>query len=729
MGAIVSAFGTILINTFSSDEEKINQWIENFFSSHDDPIFSSPQFNNWIVYQKVFDKIISFSSNIAGPSQSEDEFISHLVSECKTAVVVTGRRCSIPEEKAIYDLLQGVLNLYKNMLLESASNDTKLLIGQSLQHAAETAKSLQEISSQVNTVQELLAQYNKTADPRTVETAYFLLSDIIWDGRLAEALDFLPMLVGQNIDLENALKIKLSVLSDDSLSVSNPLDLWGKICNPNIKDDVFRLLLLENIDAPNKLSPYIAMICNPTLKKIATSISVNHIDEVIIKTESIQENVTYFHYHVADGLESEQWLTQRLLILSAGRTLAYNGSSSIRSLIKTPNFIDQLYIWELYFNEIIRSDIQGGRIESEESRTFFTKMKSNAPQYEHARIDFKKRFYLLLIRTARLLNAPDTESILDSVPKSILGFPEIEACRLEFAIHKGIVDQDTITQSALRTEQYWLLARYCESLNDYQAALDLINQVSWLIGKSPEIFEFAVIATSQTEGKKTAFALLKKYEKQFSDYAMFWIRAYYESETDQDRQWAVNSIANLNCNKLKSSGLSTQKVLADILIRGGKYLEALNILSSIEQIGYGNLDITRMKIQLYLNTNRQIDILTEKNQHYEGLKQDSQILELYLGISLNFKRLIREEVLSDAKKSNNPRVLMLAAKAEYIRKHMGEAEQLAMQSMLLSNQTDDEFFDFAISFFVETTPEDAKKTERVAENTFLKQKIFKITLS
>lgn len=59
---------------------------------------------------------------------------------------------------------------------------------------------------------------------------------------------------------------------------------------------------------------------------------------------------------------------------------------------------------------------------------------------------------------------------------------------------------------------------------------------------------------------------------------MFWIRAYYESETDQDRQWAVNSIANLNCNKLKSSGLSTQKVLADILIRGGKYLEALNIL-------------------------------------------------------------------------------------------------------------------------------------------------------
>lgn len=73
MGAIVSAFGTILINTFSSyvydkgrdfsarkrakqDEEKINQWIENFFSSHDDPIFSSPQFNNWIVYQKVFDK-------------------------------------------------------------------------------------------------------------------------------------------------------------------------------------------------------------------------------------------------------------------------------------------------------------------------------------------------------------------------------------------------------------------------------------------------------------------------------------------------------------------------------------------------------------------------------------------------------------------------------------------------------------------------------------------------
>lgn len=44
---------------------------------------------------------------------------------------------------------------------------------------------------------------------------------------------------------------------------------------------------------------------------------------------------------------------------------------------------------------------------------------------------------------------------------------------------------------------------------------------------------------------------------------------------------------------------------------------------------------------------------------------------------------------------------MLAAKAEYIRKHIVEAERLAMQSMLISNQKDEDFFDLAISFFVQ----------------------------
>lgn len=630
-----------------------------------------------------------------------------------------GRNCSILEEKAIYDLFQGALNLYRNMLLEEVSSDTKLILGQSQQHDAKTAKSIQELSSQISVVQNLIIQYNKVTDPQTIETAYFLLSDVIWDGQLAEALDFLPVLVGQNTDLENALKIKLSVLSDDSLSVSNPLDLWKKICNPNIKDDVFRLLLLENINTPDKLSPYITSISNPTLKKIAESIAANYIDEIIIKTESIQDNITYYYYKIAEGLESEQWLIQRLLILSIGTSPAYNGSISIRNLIEKPNFIDQLYIWELYFNEIIRFDFQGERIEAEETRTFYKKMKSKVPQYAHARIDLKKRFYLLLIRTSLLLKDPDIENILDSVPKSISELPEIEACRFEFAIDKGIADQDTIIQSMLHTEQYWLLARYCESLNNYQAALDVINQVTWLIGKSPEIFEFAVIATSQTKGREAAWDLLKKYENQFLDYAIFWIRAYYVSETDEDRHWAVNSIIEkLNQSELKSSGLSTQKTLAGILIMEGKYTEALNILSSIEQIGYGNSDITRMKIQSYINTNRPIDALSEINQHYDELKYDDQILDLYLVISLNFKRSIKENILSDAKKTTNAWILMLAAKAEYIRKHIDEAEHLAMQSMLISNQKDEDFFDLAISFFVEAAPENDKKTQRIAENTF-----------
>lgn len=116
---IASTIGNILINVLSSAiydkgktffvssrmeqiKEKINDWVEKFFSTHVEAIFDSSGFINYITYEKPFDKICNyvFCANGAGRI-AEQDFISNLVSECKKNIIEAGDKCSGFEESTI----------------------------------------------------------------------------------------------------------------------------------------------------------------------------------------------------------------------------------------------------------------------------------------------------------------------------------------------------------------------------------------------------------------------------------------------------------------------------------------------------------------------------------------------------------------------------------------------------------------------------------------------------
>lgn len=730
---ILSILGDIIFSVISSvvydqgkgfiEEQKtkarINQWLNDFFSTHKEMIFELSQFSNYVTYQKPFTKISEYVLGTNNSLKSNEQvFIFQLASDCKNNVIREGGKCSVTEESSIRELFYGVLKLYKKILHEKTSSGDKLILYQTGQLSIDTHNTLQDVSSQIENIKQMLVKQEKISDCKTIESIYVLLSNELWNGRATEVYKIYQGLSGKNDDLENAIKIRLAVLSDYNEIGEEPLILCSRINDPIIRDDLCRLFILEYFEIPDKLCPFIDLISDVTLKKIAVAVKDNHINEIISVKKVEQHKLINYTFEVTRGLESEDWLIRRLCALAIFSLNVSNGTITIKKLIVTPNIIDQLLLWEHYFDEIASLSIDGKYPETQEFRNYVSEMKEHRADYIHARLDIKKRFYLSLLRGMSLTGDSEIKKIFDSLSEQGITDPKIEAYKLEEEINEGKAEKDKVIDFVLSTKEYRILVLYGKSLKNYEKELEVINQVNWLIGKNIIIFQEAINCTYHVKGKEDAFALIKKYELQYSDYAEFWVGAYSVSETQEDRSWIVDSIINkIQDGKLLSS-IYYQKQISIILIKEGKYIDAIELLSSIERSNGENEEVSRLKIEAYIQSERPIDALTEIVDHYEILKNDDKILYLLLSISLSNKRPVSEEVLSDAKKLDDPRILMLIAEVEYINENIAEARKFAMRSMLRASSESEELFDLSLKYFIDEDSTSVEEIKRVNENTF-----------
>lgn len=586
METIVSIISNIVINLFSSFiydkgsscfssfekkevDKKICAWTEKFFSTHIEVVFETSEFLDYVTYQKPLDKICEYVFNAnKNVVIEEQDFVKSLVYECKRNIIDAGVNCSILEESAIRDMFYGVLILCKEILSEETTKGEKLILYQSQQSNVKLDAGIRDISSKIDELEEKLTHQDQITDSIVIEDVYKILSDAIWEGKLTKVFSFLSVLAGKNDDLEHAVKIKLAVLSDYNVLTGEPLILCGNIKNVVLRDDVFRLLILHNFFNPDKLNPYLELISDPTLKKIAISVATGHLEDVITESKTRQNNITCYNCEIVAGMETEEWLTKRLCILKLNILPICNLSKTIAELVQQPNFVDQLYIWEHYLNEVIAFDSGKKCVDSDIFRRFFDEMKKSINTYNHAQIDLQKRFYVSLIKGMLLAEDTGINNILDSIPNKIAKLPEIEAYKFIQEIREGRANQDSVIRFVLRTEQYWVLTNYCASLKDDQKTLDVINRVKWLLDQSFEIFEYTVIATKCALGNQDALKLLKEHEKTYSDYIEFGVRAYQMSETDDEHRWAVDSvITKIRDDECKSVSINGRKLLVDILIK------------------------------------------------------------------------------------------------------------------------------------------------------------------
>ena len=227
---ILSILGDIIFSVISSvvydqgkgfiEEQKtkarINQWLNDFFSTHKEMIFELSQFSNYVTYQKPFTKISEYVLGTNNSLKSNEQvFIFQLASDCKNNVIREGGKCSVTEESSIRELFYGVLKLYKKILYEKTSSGDKLILYQTGQLSIDTHNTLQDVSSQIENIKQMLVKQEKISDCKTIESIYVLLSNELWNGRATEVYKIYQGLSGKNDDLEKTVQIIMTIIENE----------------------------------------------------------------------------------------------------------------------------------------------------------------------------------------------------------------------------------------------------------------------------------------------------------------------------------------------------------------------------------------------------------------------------------------------------------------------------------------------------------------------------------
>lgn len=692
-------------NVISKTEEKIRQeniisWTSRFFLEHVEAVFESSQFENYITYHKPFDKIAqyvkeAYKGDVAVP---EETFINSLAVDCREVVVNQGGKCSSPEESSIRDLFRGVLSLIKDNLHSELSEGEQLIsyqVNQNHLRMNDMQTDLREIISK-------FSAQTQVTDSAVIENAYQLMSKAISCGDFEMVYEFLPVIKGKSEDLAKSIRIKLDILSKYDMHIEDQYAELNSIVNSSLRDDVIRMLIAESYFEPEKIVPLVELISDKTLKEIAKAVAEDHIEQIISKTVSNDNGKAVITLEFLECYKTEQVLVNKLLILYVTKL---NGFcyTFLKNAIVDPDIFDQVYIWDSCFNETVYLGSGTNYEENNDLKTLLQELKKNEAKYYNSNEKYSIRFYSLLLNATCLVCANNFSDTLTVIPPHIISAPQIAELQIGFKINAGEVSSDEVLDFALKNDQYNVVVEYCVYLESSEKIIELIDRAQLMLKKDIRILILYIDAVSKTKCKKEALSLLRLYETDYNSFSTFWIKAYVNSEDDNDRQWTINSLVDIIENKTICY-ICIDDVFSSVkmLLTEGKAGIALKSMNDVENMWdlENNADFICLKIDALMLLSRQIEALAEMDKHRHIVMNSVCLLDTYLCLSAGNSRSIPEDVFSRAKNCNDARILMLVAEVEYNNNNIDAAKCFAMKSLLNMSEDNEELLDCAFKFFV-----------------------------
>lgn len=692
---------TVIPNTVEKKrQDNIKSWISKFFVDHVEAVFESSQFENYLKYNKPFDKIAKYVNEAYknDTAVSEVTFINNLALDCKNAIIAQGGKCSSPDESSIRDLFRGILSLIKDELHPELSEGEQLISYQVNQNHLQ----MNDMQADLREIKSIFSAQTQVTDSAVIENAYQLMSKAISCGDFEMVYDFLPIINGKSDDLEKSIRIKLDILSKYDMHIEDQYAELNSIVNLSLRDDIIRMLIVEYFFQPEKIVPIIALISDKTLKEIAKAVSEGHIEQIISKTVSDNNGETVVSFKILKGYEVEEELVNKLLILFVK---ALNGHcyTFLKNTIVKPDIFDYIYIWESCFDEAIYSGSGRNYGENNDLISLLKELRNSADKYYNANEKYAVRFYSLLLKTTHLVCPKDFNDTLAEIPSHISSEPQIVELQMILKIHTDEVSSNEVVDFALKNDRYNVIVEYCACLESNEKIIEFIDQAQLMLKKDIRILILYVEAVSKNKCKKEALSLLKLYETDYNAYSTFWIEAYADSEDDDGRQWAINSLVDVISNK-NICFCDVVDVLSSIkmLLNERKNEIALKFMNGVEHLWdlKNNEDFICMKIDALMLLSRQIEALDEMDKHRHIVINNMRLLDTYLCLSINNNRSIPEDIFSSAKKYNDSRILLLVAEVEYNNNNIYAAKCFAMKSLLNMSEDNEELSDSALKLFI-----------------------------
>ena len=298
---------------FWSFKKKIKKWLREFIKKNDGTILTSGKFEDFLKYYKPIEKIYEHLLQSNGDITTKEELINGLVGQLKVFFNDDEGGISVLDESVVRELLVKIYTEYEEYLTSGLSVSEQYLKASILKNQKSESKRQLEYSN--NNIREIIEHTSQIKNPEEVMKVYDILSQEIRKGNIEQVHDLLPFLRNKNADIDMAMQIKLSLLSDYQCLDMEALEAWKKIKSNYISDDITRILILYWFDKKEKMTQLEKLIKNSDLKEIAGIISRDEKEKFMKLEKKNRHHVDNYEFSLTGQYSNEKWLVNRVCAL------------------------------------------------------------------------------------------------------------------------------------------------------------------------------------------------------------------------------------------------------------------------------------------------------------------------------------------------------------------------------------------------------------------------------
>ena len=708
----------------SALKKEIDEWIEDYCLKNDGSILLSSAFQNYVRYQSPILKIYKYviEPNIQKPLESI--FISDLVDDCKESVLSSGRSFSVEDNSTVRDFFVKVLNKYKEFLASNLSMADRYgvyVTGQTIKSESEgIIKEVRIVGEDIKkTLNDIINQKEDISEDKK-NNIYFVLCDFLWNGNIEEICNILPLIESKNQELDIAIKMNLSMISDCQFENRYVLDALEDIkCEP-IKKDIIRKIILLNIENVDLLEKLLLMTEDSILRQIIEEIKQGDFSNFYTQEIEIQYGAQVKSISKNEYYDTEQWLVNRIMFMYLYKQNNYGIYISMREVIQErKNVLENLFIWQKQELEYIDEYSQNEKTDN--LKCLCEELKNKISQYSRLKADYKKIFFFVLLRSAVLTDDTDVDKIIKELPESVKMDNDIQEIIYLLQIKRGMAIQQDIVKFCQDTRRYMLLYDFLlQWVNTPEKIISFFGDYKYILSEHLAIFLMYVNMVKTVKGADCSQMICMDYEGKYGNYLEFLLEIY---QNGQDK-----SILNTIVTKRKDGSLlylnnQTEEILIEVFMQNGMYDDALEIIKKYETLRKMSPRKLRMKAAILLAKEKVIEALNTFLSIFDVYKEDPYVVNNILYISLQNKRIVPDNVMFYAQKSNNVNTLTLVAMVYERESDFEMSSKFLTMALLRSDKSNIDVFGKYWGLNVGQNDDTVVKIKNVSKDTavFLKE--------
>ena len=356
--------------------------------------------------------------------------------------------------------------------------------------------------------------------------------------------------------------------------------------------------------------------------------------------------------------DTEPWLVERIIFMYLYKQNNYGIYNSMKELIKeNKNVLEELFIWEKQELEYIDAYSQDGNTDN--LKKLCAELKGNISRYSRIKLEYKKIFYFILIRSAVLTDDTEMDNIIEGLPDAFNEDIDIQEIIFLLQIKKGVAIQQEIVKFCQSTRRYMLLYDFLiQWVNTPEKIILFFEEYKYLLSEHLILFLMYVQMVRITKGTDCSKNICMRYQDNYGNYLEYLLEMFQESKE--------KSILDTIAMKRKDGSLlylnnQAEEILVEIFIQNDMYDDAMEIIRKYEILKKMSPRKLRMKAAILLAKENVLEALNTFLDIFEIYRDDPYVINNILSISLQNKRVVPENIMFYAQKSNNVDTLTLVA--------------------------------------------------------------------